>query len=43
MMMKDRSFAIFAVCSLLLSQNIPSRPTEGNEVVWGKVSPQEAS
>jgi hypothetical protein len=28
----------FAVCSLLLSQNIPSRPAEGNEVVWGKVS-----
>ena len=28
----------FAVCSLLLSQNIPSRPREGNEVVWGKVS-----
>ena len=27
----------FAVCSLLLSQNIPSRPAEGNEVVWGKV------
>jgi hypothetical protein len=34
--------ACFAVCSLLLSQNIPSRPTEGNEVVWGKVRPQEA-
>ena len=34
--------ACFAVCSLLLSQNIPSRPAEGNEVVWGKVSPQEA-
>ena len=32
----------FAVCSLLLSQNIPSRPEEGNEVVWGKVRPQEA-
>ena len=30
--------ACFAVCSLLLSQNIPSRPAEGNEVVWGKVS-----
>ena len=28
----------FAVCSLLLSQNIPSRPEEGNEVIWGKVS-----
>ena len=28
----------FAVCSLLLSQNIPSRPNEGNEVVWGYVS-----
>ena len=25
----------FAVCSLLLSQNIPSRPVEGNEVVYG--------
>jgi hypothetical protein len=34
--------ACFAVCSLLLSQNIPSRPAEGNEVVWGKVRPQEA-
>ena len=30
--------AAFAVCSLLLSQNIPSRPVEGNEVVWGYVS-----
>lgn len=29
--------AVFAVCSLLLSQNIPSRPAEGNEVVWGRV------
>ena len=28
----------FAVCSLLLAQNIPSRPNEGNEVVWGYVS-----
>jgi len=28
----------FAICSLLLSQNIPARPVEGNEVVWGYVS-----
>jgi len=27
----------FAVCSLLLSQNIPPRPVEGNEVVYGFV------
>lgn len=27
----------FAVCSLLLSQNIPSRPGQGNEVNWGRV------
>ena len=27
----------FAVCSLLLSQNIPPRPIEGNEVVYGFV------
>jgi hypothetical protein len=27
----------FAVCSLLLSQNIPARPIEGNEVNWGRV------
>ncbi len=26
----------FAVCSLLLSQNIPARPIAGNEVVWGR-------
>jgi MFS transporter len=26
-----------AVCSLLLSQNIPSRPKQGNEVNWGRV------
>ena len=26
----------FAVCSLLLSQNIPSRPIQGNEVRWGR-------
>lgn len=25
----------FAICSLLLSQNIPARPVEGNEVKWG--------
>jgi len=25
----------FAFCSLLLAQNIPARPVEGNEVVWG--------
>jgi len=30
----------FAVCSLLLSQNIPTRPVEGNEVVWGHVRPE---
>ncbi len=27
----------FAICSLLLSQNIPSRPIQGNEVIWGRV------
>jgi len=27
----------FAVCSLVLSQNIPHRPGEGNEVTWGRV------
>jgi len=27
----------FAVCSLLLSQNIPARPKQGNEVIWGRV------
>jgi len=27
----------FAVCSLLLAQNIPARPVEGNEVNWGRV------
>jgi len=25
----------FAICSLILSQNIPNRPVEGNEVNWG--------
>ncbi len=29
--------AAFAVCSLILSQNIPRRPTKGNEVNWGAV------
>jgi len=24
-----------AVCSLVLSQNIPARPEQGNEVIWG--------
>ncbi|MDX1403302.1 MAG: MFS transporter [Woeseiaceae bacterium] len=27
----------FAMCSLLLSQNVPSRPAPGNEVILGKV------
>ena len=27
----------FALCSLILSQNIPIRPVEGNEVNWGLV------
>ena len=27
----------FAFCSLILSQNIPLRPVEGNEVNWGRV------
>jgi hypothetical protein len=27
----------FAVCSLILSQNIPARPVKGNEVNWGQV------
>ena len=26
-----------AVCSLILSQNIPARPVEGNEVIWGRI------
>ena len=26
----------FAICSLALSQNIPRRPAEGNEVIFGK-------
>lgn len=29
--------AVFAACSLILSQNIPFRPAEGNEVKWGKI------
>ena len=29
--------AAFAVGSLVLSQNIPARPREGNEVVFGRV------
>jgi hypothetical protein len=28
----------FAVCSLILSQNIPSNPVLGNEVNWGRVA-----
>ena len=28
----------FAICSLILSQNIPLRPVEGNEVNWGRVA-----
>ncbi len=32
----------FAVCSLLLSQNIPFRPVQGNEVTWGRVKLAEA-
>jgi hypothetical protein len=31
----------FAVCSLALSQNVPSRPRPGNEVIIGKVSMAE--
>jgi hypothetical protein len=27
----------FAVCSLILAQNIPARPVEGNEVIWGRI------
>ena len=27
----------FAVCSLILSQNIPWRPVKGNEVNWGRI------
>ena len=30
--------ASFALCSLLLSQNIPSKPQIGNEVNWGQVN-----
>lgn len=31
----------FAVCSLLLSQNVPGRPAPGNEVIVGKVQVTE--
>ena len=31
----------FAVCSLLLSQNVPGRPAPGNEVIVGKVGVPE--
>jgi len=27
----------FAVCSLILSQNVPNRPAPGNEVIFGKI------
>ena len=27
----------FAVCSLILSQNVPARPAQGNEAVFGRV------
>lgn len=27
----------FAICSLILAQNIPARPVAGNEVNWGRV------
>ena len=27
----------FAVCSLILAQNIPAKPVEGNEVIWGRI------
>ena len=30
----------FALCSLLLSQNIPAHPSEGNEVSWGHMRPR---
>jgi hypothetical protein len=30
----------FAVCSLILSQNIPGRPRQGNEVNWGLIETQ---
>jgi len=33
----------FAVCSLILSQNIPSRPVAGNEVNWGRSRVRVAS
>jgi len=28
----------FAICSLILAQNIPARPVAGNEVNWGRVA-----
>ena len=28
----------FALCSLILSQNVPRRPGEGNEVVFGRLA-----
>jgi hypothetical protein len=27
----------FAICSLILAQNVPRRPVEGNEVNWIRV------
>ena len=28
----------FALCSLILSQNVPRKPEEGNEVIWGRIA-----
>ena len=32
----------FALCSLVLSQNVPRQPEEGNEVIWGRVAKVQA-
>ena len=32
----------FALCSLLLAQNIPARPAPSNEVVFGALEPRKA-
>ncbi|MEM7365651.1 MAG: MFS transporter [Pseudomonadota bacterium] len=32
----------FALCSLILSQNVPRKPEEGNEVIWGRVAKAQA-
>jgi hypothetical protein len=33
----------FAICSLILAQNVPQNPGPGNEVIWGYASPMAGS